>query len=141
MTTSRLGLNRVELLKNLSSYTLKRIWKGLAGARPKRESHMAQSASIRQSALIRQSVSKDSSWVSNQALAHYNTPLLHAGDAINESAPGWTPVGTSLVVYHRHFKMLLCIPFIVTMLQSLSNLMLNFILGQHIQYIWFEIIL
>ena len=71
MTTSRLGLNRVVLLKSLSSYVLKRIWKGLAGARPRRESHMAQSASMRQSASTRQSASKDSSWVSNRALARY----------------------------------------------------------------------
>ena len=71
MITSKLNLNRVVLLKNLSSYTLKRIWKGLTGARPKRENHMAQSASTRQSASMRQSASKDSSWVSNRALARY----------------------------------------------------------------------
>ena len=70
MTTSRLDLNRVVLLKNLSSYMLKRIWKGLAGARLKRESHVAQSASTRQSAL------KDSFWVSNRALARY-TGSIH----------------------------------------------------------------
>ena len=79
MTTSRLDLNRVVLLKNLSSYMLKRMWKGLAGARLKRESHVAQSASTRQSASMRQSAStrqsasKDSSWVSNRVLARYTS--------------------------------------------------------------------
>ena len=132
MTTSRLGLNRVELLKNLSSYILKRIWKGLAGARPKRESYMAQSASMRQSASTRQSALKDSFWVSNWALACYNTPLLRTGNAINESALGRTPIRTGPVVYCTHLKTLSCILSIAPTLQSLPNSMLNFILKQHI---------
>lgn len=41
MTTSMLNLNKVELLKSLSTDTLKKVNKRLAGTKPKRESHMA----------------------------------------------------------------------------------------------------
>ena len=55
MTTSRLGLNRVKLLKNLSNYVLKRIWKGLTDTKLKRESYVVQFALTKQSASTKQS--------------------------------------------------------------------------------------
>ena len=128
MNTSRLGLNKVKLLKNLSSYISKRIWKRLTGIRFERESYIIQSILMRQFALMRQSALKDFFWISNWELVCYNTPPLHTSNTINESALGRTPVETDLIIYCRYSEMLLCILFITLMWQSFLNLMPDSIL-------------